>query len=302
MPRRISIIGDSISTFEGFVPTINRCFYFKSNSHLTGIESAKDTWWMKVIDALDGEFLANASYAGSMVEGMGFPAGSSPERARQVLGGESVRSSKPDDILVFYGINDYGWGGAKAQAEGRATNVPVWLDLSGYPQDVAGIAPDDAVDLFEAAYGKMLANLKEMAPGARIHCISLVPGRVAGNEVSDFCYSLRGRSLDEYNDAIARAARSQGCDLLDIRAYGYDYQSSDGSHPDKTGMQQLAAMVVAKMAGFDSPKQLDSPLFDVRALFPDHMRSKRTCFKDNCIGCRYAEDTGNKWSLICRRD
>lgn len=306
MSRKISIIGDSISTFEGFIPTINRCFFFKSNSRLTGVESVGDTWWMKVIEALGGEFLANASYSGSMVEGAGFPAGCSLERAKQVIG---TAGTLPDDILVFYGINDYGWGGAKAQAEGRGTNVPVWMDLLDYPRNVAGIAPDDAIDLFECAYEGMLGNLKEVAPDASIHCISLLPGRIAGHEKSDFCYSLRGKSLDEYNEAIARATCSQGCDILDIRAYGYDYQSSDGTHPDKAGMQQIAVMVLAAIEDLDSPKQLGehmgkesmASIFDLGALFPDAMRSERTCFEENCIGCEYAEDTGNKWSLVCGR-
>ncbi len=296
MPRLISVIGDSISTFEGAIPTINRCFYYKGNATITGVKSADETWWTRTIDALGGSFLANASYSGSMVEGSGFPAGSSPERAAQVLG---PNGEVPDDILVFYGINDYGWGGAIAQAQGRGTNVPVWLDLLGYPEGVAGIAPDDAVDLFEADYEKMLSNLREVAPGAHIHCISLVPGRIANHDKPDFCYSLRGKTLDEYNDAIARAAFSQGCKFVDIRAFGYDYKASDGTHPDDIGMQQLAAMVVAGIEGLESLEELDPAQFDVASLFPDRMRSDRLCFKSNCIGCEYATSTGNKWSLVC---
>lgn len=298
MTRTFSIIGDSISTFEGRIPTINRCFYYEGNAAMTGVGNADDTWWMRTIDALDGSFLANASYSGSMVEGFGFPAGSCPERAAQVLGpnGES-----PDDILIFYGINDYGWGGAVAQAQGRGTNVPVWFDLLGYPEGVAGVAPDDAVELFEQAYSQMLANLREVAPNARVHCISLVPGRMASHDKPDFCYSLRGKTLDEYNDAIKRAALSHGCEFVDIRAFGYDYRASDGTHPDAIGMQQLAAMVVAGIKGLDSPGQLDPSRFDAAALFPEQMRSEMFCTEPNCIGCEFAESTGNKWSLVCNR-
>lgn len=298
MKKRISVIGDSISTFEGFIPTINRCFYYPGNASMTGVPTVADTWWMRTIDALDAEFLANASYSGSMVEGIGFPAGESPERARQVLGsGDEM----PDDILVFYGINDYGWGGAVAQAEGRATNVPVWFDLLGYPEGVAGVAPEDAVSLFEQAYERMLANLHEVVPSSSIHCITLLPGRVKGHRKADFCYALRGDSLDEYNEAIAHAAAAQGCDVVDIRAFGYDYQASDGTHPDDVGMQQIAAMVVAAMKGLATPLQLAGGHFDTDVLFPDHMRSDRFCFKPNCIGCEFATDTGNKWSLVCNK-
>ncbi len=298
MPRLISVIGDSISTFEGAIPTINRCFYYKGNASLTGVDAPADTWWMRAIDALGGELLANASYSGSMVEGSGFPAGSCMERAAQVLG---ANGEVPDSILIFYGINDYGWGGAVAQAQGRGTNVPVWFDLLGYPESEAGLAPDNAVELFEQAYSQMLSHLRDVAPNASIYCISLLPGRMAVHDKPDFCYSLRGKTLDEYNDAIARAARSQNCEFVDIRAFAYDYSSSDGTHPDAIGMQQLAAMVVAGIEGLDSPMQLDPARFDAATLFPECMRSERFCMKSDCIGCEFAENTGNKWSLVCNR-
>lgn len=296
MPRLISVIGDSISTFEGVIPTTNRCFYYKGNATITGVKSADETWWMRAIDALGGELLANASYSGSMVEGSGFPAGSCIERAAQVLG---ANGEVPDSILIFYGINDYGWGGAVAQAQGRGTNVPVWFDLLGYPESEAGLAPDNAVELFEQAYSQMLSHLRDVAPNASIYCISLLPGRMAVHDKPDFCYSLRGKTLDEYNDAIARAARSQNCEFVDIRAFAYDYSSSDGTHPDAIGMQQLAAMVVAGIEGLESLEELDPAQFDVASLFPDRMRSDRLCSKSNCIGCEYATSTGNKWSLVC---
>lgn len=186
-----------------------------------------------------------------------------------------------------------------AQAQGRGTNVPVWFDLLGYPEFEAGLAPDNAVELFEQAYSQTLSHLRDVAPNASIYCISLLPGRMAVHDKPDFCYSLRGKTLDEYNDAIARAARSQNCEFVDIRAFAYDYSSSDGTHPDAIGMQQLAAMVVAGIEGLESLEELDPAQFDVASLFPDRMRSDRLCFKSNCIGCEYATSTGNKWSLVC---
>lgn len=300
MTRQISVFGDSISTFKDAIPTINRCFYYPDNGQITGVENVEDTWWMHVIEALDGIFLANGSYSGSMIEGSGFPAGSSAERTRQVLG---ANGETPTDILIFYGINDYGWGGAQAQAMGRGTNVPVWFDLLGYPEAEASIAPDNCVELFEEAYGQMLDGLRSVAPHANIHCITLIPGRMAGKDHSDFCYALRGKPLDEYNEAIAHAAASRNCDLVDIRSFGYDYQSADGTHPDKVGMKQLAAMIVAAMQGLESPLQLGDEIFGTPLcdLFPESMKSDRFCFKPHCIGCEYATRTGNKWSLVCNK-
>lgn len=66
--RRISILGDSISTFAGYTPE-EAVFYDSYVQWETGVKSVEDTWWMQVIKALDGELGTNHSLAGSMVSG-----------------------------------------------------------------------------------------------------------------------------------------------------------------------------------------------------------------------------------------
>ena len=51
--RRISILGDSISTFAGYTPE-EAVFYDSYVQWETGVKSVEDTWWMQVIKALDG--------------------------------------------------------------------------------------------------------------------------------------------------------------------------------------------------------------------------------------------------------
>ena len=82
--RTFSILGDSISTFTGFVPAENHVYYEGERLEGTGVLAVADTWWAKVVDRLGGSLLANASFSGSMVEGAGFP-----RRARPVA---SIRS------------------------------------------------------------------------------------------------------------------------------------------------------------------------------------------------------------------
>lgn len=287
--RNISVLGDSISTFGNMVPSENSCYYFPDTASSTGVACAQDTWWMKAIGALGGNFLANGSFSSSLVEGAGFPAASSRERALQVLGADGAI---PDDILVFIGINDYGWGGADAQAKGRSSFKPLCLDLDSIPQEEPGLADAHALDAFAKAYIQMLSNLKSIAPHARIWCMTLIPGRMAGHTESTFCYSLRGVDIDAYNDAIRHAAKSAGCNVADIRAYGLDYQSIDGTHPDAAGMDQLAALAVAAI----ERRPLTA---DETALFPESLQSDRLCFRPNCIGCEYAESTDSKWSCVC---
>lgn len=266
--KKYSVLGDSISTFRGIIPLENRWLYDEEDSYGTGVASVDETWWAKVIADEGGQLLANASFSGSMVEGWGFPAGSSFERARQLLGADGQR---PDVVLVYMGINDYGWGSAKAQAAGGSFATPANFDHemrsikkcpdidapSGFPDadpqvpshiyadSLPGeLAPKDATAHFKDAYLKMLQNIRCVAPDAEIRCITLSPARIKGRDTA-FCYALRGVDLDEYNDKIREAAAEMGASPVDVRALGLDYWSKDGTHPTAEGMLQLAALVRA---------------------------------------------------------
>ena len=63
----VSILGDSISTFEGWQPPSYACFYTAPNQQRNQLESVKDMWWARVMDALGGNLCANSSYSGSRV-------------------------------------------------------------------------------------------------------------------------------------------------------------------------------------------------------------------------------------------
>ena len=65
---RISILGDSISTFAGYTPK-DSVFYDSYVQWETGVKTVEDTWWMQVIRAFDAELGINNSVAGSMVSG-----------------------------------------------------------------------------------------------------------------------------------------------------------------------------------------------------------------------------------------
>ena len=98
-----SIMGDSISTYAGCNPEGYDVFYEGERRAATGVCSASDTWWARMVDLLGGRLLSNASFSGSMVEGAGFPAGDSQERVEALGNGDLA----PDAIVVFMGINDY---------------------------------------------------------------------------------------------------------------------------------------------------------------------------------------------------
>ena len=75
--KRVSILGDSISTFEGCVPEGFRVYYEGARRRVTGVKLPSDTWWAQVVSGMGGVPWRVGAYSGSLVEGAGFPAGES---------------------------------------------------------------------------------------------------------------------------------------------------------------------------------------------------------------------------------
>ena len=98
---KISVLGDGISSFEGYVPR-QASFTPPSYVSYSGFDSPEGTWWMQLTKLLGGEFLANNAYAGSHVSYAGHYSACLPRRIRDL----ATEDASPDIILVYAGIND----------------------------------------------------------------------------------------------------------------------------------------------------------------------------------------------------
>lgn len=333
--RAISILGDSISTFEGANPVGYAVFYQGDKLAEAGLATCEDTWWWQVAHALGGRVIANSSWSGSMVAGEGFPACASAERVAAL----SHDGEAPDDVIVYCGINDYGWGSADAQRAGHASAVPfdVAEPLSA-PLRVPGDAPADAADSFGQAYRSMLLLIRMAYPKARVWALTPAAGRVRGQQRSTFPRSFRGVPFAAYRQAVLDEAAHTGCIGCDLDALGYDYEGIEGTHPTKRGMRQLAWLALAAMgqarAGdsaraadgvdvgaktqtvgradaatttglFGAASEAHVPALDELGPFPggEAFRSTVPCDLPgrSCVGCPHALDTGCSWMHVCRR-
>ena len=296
-----SIMGDSMSTLGGFIPPRWRCHY-EGEVSIPGVDCEGATWWGQVIQHFGGHLVANSSFSGSTVEGFGFPAGCSTERAESLIG---IEGEKPQVVLVFMGINDYGWGSARNQVMGMSAS------RSANPQDLGGQEPvlltvdNAAIQRFKSAYAAMLDNIRTAAPNAQIWCLTLAPAFTgstedAGAEASSksplFIYRVRGIDLDEYNEAIRACAQEAGAHIADVRAFGIDYESVDNTHPSALGMKQIASMVCAQMEG--KPANVAACVTDYPTL-ASAPASLRHCDKTTCEGCPYSPVTPASWILTC---
>ncbi len=64
----ISVYGDSISTYLGYIPAAYACFYPASYAD---VQDVNDTWWQKAINDVGATLCNNASWSGSKVAGGG---------------------------------------------------------------------------------------------------------------------------------------------------------------------------------------------------------------------------------------
>lgn len=248
--RRFSILGDSISTLNGYNPKGYPVFYTYDKAEVTGVLEAADTWWGKVIDFFGGELLINNSWSGSRVAELlssekEFPSACSGERT----GGLHVEDidgkcgAKPDVILIYMGTNDWGFG------------TPVRQEKSSDRQGGNGEQRYKGIDykakntkLFDIAYDKMLRSVRKNYPSAEIWCCSLTGTCMSGNKDFLFPYSYAGIHMEEYNRVICDVAKGYRAGYINLYGNPVSYDTIDGIHPNRQGMSQLAEMVIQEMS------------------------------------------------------
>ena len=108
--RLFSVLGDSISTLQGYTEPRGAEYYEGMTRLSSGVLMPKDTWWGRVIDALGGELLVNNSISGSL-------ASRHPDCQVPSYGCSDGRicslgrgGASPHVIMIMLGTNDWGWG------------------------------------------------------------------------------------------------------------------------------------------------------------------------------------------------
>lgn len=228
---RISILGDSISTFNGYVPEYDgvnlshRCRYPQANL----LTDVKDTWWMKTIDDLGGVLGVNDSWAGSTVSNsidgnfkdFGVDAAMASLTRIKNLGSNGI----PDYIFFFGGTNDAGKMVKKGSFE--ASFAPTAPDLSATKWNS-----------FADAYCEALCRLRVYYPNA---CIVAMTPSISGGYYDN-------ERLSEFADLIIEICGHYSVECIDLRLSGITFEMlPDGLHPNKDGMSRIHNAVMNKV-------------------------------------------------------
>lgn len=236
--KRISIFGDSISTFEGWIPEGNATYYPAS-----GVSKVQQTWWKKTIDALGLSLVVNNSWSGRAVSscrdnetGHGTDAGYKVANVLQLKDGTTL----PEIIIVKLGINDFNHGAYLGDYDGSAA------------------LPDNPAT-FTAAYAMMLDLIMTNFPLAKVYCCTLMQCEM-NNSVTGFPeINTQGESLIQWNEAIRKLAHAFGAEILDhdvcgltyynLSTYMGDYSGTThkGLHPNAAGHSLIANQTILQL-------------------------------------------------------
>ncbi len=221
--KKLSILGDSISSFKGYIPNGNDYYY-----PLIDVLNVNDTWWMKLINALGMELDVNNSYSGSRVSGTWASAGNGNRTAN--LG------NFPDVIIIWIGANDF------------LADIPI----GNY--DGKSAVPT-SVTTFSDAYAVMLNKVLTTYPDAEVWVCTLHQFEYM-NDNGFPETNNSGLTLKDYNDVILTLADAFGVRVLENHKCGMTYQncskwySGKNPHPNKAGHSMIANNAIRQMDNY----------------------------------------------------
>lgn len=237
--KKVSILGDSISTFTGYIPADYSTFYPENG----GITNVGDTWWMRVINESQAVYCADASYSGSETCGLSTEQtdGRPGVGYRRLKDLTSSDGTKPDVVFVYMGANDL------------LCSRPIG------DNDGTRAVKEGYIDNFSDAYSLMLDKIKVLYPNVKIYCITFHE-ICRWDDAGKGCAfkSNIGLVSSEYDDRIKIIAKNKGIPVLDVYdGCGIDPDTArqltlDGTHPNAQGAAQIANCILRDISSLEN--------------------------------------------------
>lgn len=242
--KKISFLGDSITTFNGYNPNGYAHFYPRNN-----ITSVEKTWWWQFTKTCGLDILVNASWSGSCVT-TSRNNSSSENSTSAAMGCSDKRIADlakdgvtPDIVICFIGANDFGdnvalgsWDGGELPAEGK-------------------------ISTFSEAYALMVSKVMKTYPNAEVFVCTLLEATGSYNGMDDvktgtypMAFTRDGVTvtLHDYNQKIRKIAEALGANVLDMHSCGITYFNAgsmlgDTLHPNSSGAALMAKKALSEL-------------------------------------------------------
>ena len=200
------IIGDSYSTFEGYIPEGFSIYYKNPPCPYTDLTKVEETWWHQFVKKTNGNLVLNSSFSGSTVCNTGYDGKIVKQtsflgRLKTLIDEHFFEENKIDTVIVFGGTND-SWA-----------NSPIGsIKYSDWTEE------DELA--FLPAFGELLALVKEKAPDASLITV------------------INTELKDEIVSGIKEISLHYGADNVVLS----DIDKLEG-HPTVKGMEQMYVQI-----------------------------------------------------------
>lgn len=202
----VFILGDSYSTFKGYIPDEYHAYYSSEGRKETDVNAVSQTWWKMLLDETKANLVLNCSFSGTTICNTGYNGEDCREisfvaRLDKLIKEGFFRKNKIDTFFVFGGTND-SWA-----------NSPVGKLKYRFltKKDTYKVLP---------AFCYLIKRVKAKVEGARIVVI------------------LNSELKDEINQGFKTACDKYGVELIALEDINKDY-----GHPTILGMQQIKEQV-----------------------------------------------------------
>lgn len=227
----LSILGDSLSTFEGWIPE-GCAVFFPENGKLTDVS---EMWWMQLLDETGMELCSNNSSSGSTCVGDSLFTGEvkygcSTDRLSLLTGSQG---KMPDIIIVYMGTNDL------------LTGVPIG------DNDGTRLVEEGEIDNFSDAYTLILDKLSSEYPAAQVYCCGLQQTGDWGTTQLFVTFTNHLElTAEDYSKQIQIIAENKGMPYIDLYHCGIETDNlnemtSDGVHFTPLGMEYVKEAVLS---------------------------------------------------------
>lgn len=260
----VSVIGDSISALNGYIPEGNQPYYG------TGMGNYQNMWWAQFCDKMNAKPLVIEAWSGSTVASgvvEGKVEASNESRCKNlhayvkagaddydaivtaenvgefnnspffdaIAAGDYVKRIDPHVVIVAMGVNDYSYASPLGDWDGSKK-----LDLT----DTAN---------FKSAYANMLVRVHSEYPNAVIYCLSPFFVQRITTDVWDVNRNRLGLTYLDYEKAIRDVSDLLQAEFVDINNLGfnrYNYypnfcedSATTPTHPNQLGQKVIGQSI-----------------------------------------------------------
>ncbi|MCM1260722.1 MAG: InlB B-repeat-containing protein [Prevotella sp.] len=219
----MGFLGDSISTFKGYIPAGYSYFYPQYCDLLV-----EQTWWKMTVDRIGCKLGINNSYSGTCVS-QKYGASTAGESVSRLLKSKRFDNLPPDILIIFMGMND-------------SLAAPYGLNEAE----------------FEKAYRNMLNNIYQLYPEVQLFlCTLTYETNYQSKEESIYLQHIANSQA--LNQVIQKLAQEYQLPLIDFaNAFHSKEYLVDTVHPNIKGMTAMADLAVEAVQKFynEEPQQV----------------------------------------------